>query len=349
MEVRDHARALRPLRGLGHRGVAFSTSSGKPIAAGVRAATERRGRPLLRHRRQALDQAVPAHRVETAQHGGPRHVPLAPEEHRELGQGVALVGVAARRSTRRRCRRRSAKPSCCTSRSRTSPEQASQPAELLPVRLGADRAAPRRTGQAQRAGGGWRPACRAAPRGPRRAGVPGSLSRRTANCRRTTAKASSPIVDDSATAVGPRSGEPGISWPTASRPGLELRQARRLEPAGGTELFDQRFERIEPFGLHLDLDPSELHGPLPGTHDDHGVVQRDLRRVDATYPQGERPASRPDLQHLAETSCADDGAQATSDRPVGTKAPQRPRREGLRSPPGAGAARYPRLAGCPSG
>ena len=41
-------------------------------------------------------------------------------------------------------------------------------------------------------------------------------------------------------------------------------------------------------------------GRCPVPHDDHGVVQRDLRRVDATDPQGERPATRPDLEHLAE-------------------------------------------------
>ena len=99
-------------------------------------------------------------------------------------------------------------------------------------------------------------------------------------------------------------------------PGLELREVGRLEPAGGSELGHDRLERPEPVRLHLDLDPAQLHGPLPVPHDDDGVIERDLGRVDPADAQGEGTPARPHLEYLAQGMGADDGPQAPAHRAV---------------------------------
>ncbi len=76
---------------------------------------------------------------------------------------------------------------------------------------------------------------------------------------------------------------------------------------------------LEPLRLHLDLDPAQLHGPLPVPHDDDGVVERDLGCVDPADPQDEGPPARPDLEHLAQGMGADDGPEAPPDRAVGAE------------------------------
>ena len=110
---------------------------------------------------------------------------------------------------------------------------------------------------------------------------------------------------------------------------LELRQPRRLEPARRPQLLDDRVQRIEPLGPHLDLDPAQLRGSLPAPDDDHGVVERDLGGVDAADPQGEGTAPGPDLQDLAQAVRADDGAQPAPDGSVGPERGDAGRRQDL--------------------
>ncbi len=98
------------------------------------------------------------------------------------------------------------------------------------------------------------------------------------------------------------------------QPGLELREAGGLEPAGGPQLVHDRLERAEPVRLDLDLDPAQLHGSLSVADDDDGVIERDLGRVDSADAQGEGPPARPHLEHLAQGMGADDGPQAPAHR-----------------------------------
>ena len=84
--------------------------------------------------------------------------------------------------------------------------------------------------------------------------------------------------------------------------GLELRQTGRLQTARCPQLINDRVQGLEPLGPYLDLHPTQLHGPLTATDDDHGVVERDLRRVDAADAQSERPAPRADLEDLAQAA-----------------------------------------------
>ena len=209
-------------------------------------------------------------------------------------------------------------------------EQAAQPAELLPEDLGPDgqHAREQRQRGAQAAGRhphvvqlfgilpepGARAPCRAA----RRAGV---------GARRRRARPWWTLVD---TPVGPRSGEPGISSPRASSPASNLERRAGWSPHDDAELLHDRLERVEPSGMHLDLDPAQLHGPLAVAHHDHGVVERDLRRVDAADPQREGAPAGADLEHLVEPARADDGAQPPPDRAVRAERGQAGRRAGPR-------------------
>jgi hypothetical protein len=88
---------------------------------------------------------------------------------------------------------------------------------------------------------------------------------------------------------------------------------RGLQPARGAQLPHDRFEGLDPFGLHLDLDAPQLHGPLSAAHDDDRVVERHLGDVDTADAQREGPAAGTDLEHLAQRPRARDGAQATAD------------------------------------
>ena len=137
-------------------------------------------------------------------------------------------------------------------------------------------------------------------------------------------------MDVAETSVGPRSGVPGISSPEGQQPGFELGEARRLEPARHAQLLHDRLQRLEPVGVDLDLDPAQLHGALAGADDDHGVVERDLRHVDAADPQREGAPAGADLEHLVQPAGADDGAQPAPDRPVGAERVQPGRRAGPR-------------------
>ena len=111
----------------------------------------------------------------------------------------------------------SARPSCCTSRSRTAPStRPSQPSSSRNTWARTGRTSANSASAARRRRVATRMSWSSSGSSPRR--VPGSFSRTTASCRRRTAKASSPIVEDSVISVGPRSGDPGISWPMARRP-----------------------------------------------------------------------------------------------------------------------------------
>ena len=89
-----------------------------------------------------------------------------------------------------------------------------------------------------------------------------------------------------------------------------------MEPARRPQLFDDGLQRAEPFGTDLDLDPPQLHGALAVAHDDHRVVEGDLRRVDAADPQREGTPVGADLEHLVQPARADDGPQPPPDGTV---------------------------------
>jgi hypothetical protein len=91
-----------------------------------------------------------------------------------------------------------------------------------------------------------------------------------------------------------------------------------LEPAGRAQLLHDRLQRVEPFGWHLDLDPPQLHGALAVADHDHGVVERDLGRVDAADPQREGAPAGAHLEHLAQPAA--EPAMAWRRRPTGPRA-----------------------------
>ena len=130
------------------------------------------------------------------------------------------------------------------------------------------------------------------------------------------------MVRSRATSVGPRSGEPGISWPRASRPASNLDRCAGRRPQDARSCSTSRLERVEPLGQHLHLDPAQLHRPLAVADHDDRVVERDLGRVDAADAQGEGPPPRADLEHLVQPPRADDGAQPSPHRSVGPEGGQ---------------------------
>ena len=81
--------------------------------------------------------------------------------------------------------------------------------------------------------------------------------------------------------------------------------------------------------MDLDLDPAQLHRALPAPDHDHGVVERDLRGIDAADPQREGAPAGAYLEHLVEPPSADDGAQPASHRTVRTERGQPRRRQDL--------------------
>ena len=221
-----------------------------------------------------------------------------------------------------------ARPCSCTSRSRTAPSSLpSQPSSSRKTwaRTGSTPSNNDRAARSRRVA--TRMSCSSSGSSPSR--VPGSLARTTASWRRRTAKARSPMVDRAEMSVGPRSGVPGISSPEGQQPRLELGEARRLEPAGHAQLLHDRLQRVEPVGVDLDLDAPELHGALPVAHDDHRVVERDLRHVDTADPQREGAPAGAHLEHLVQPAGTDDGAQAASDRSVVSEPVQTGRGEDL--------------------
>ena len=115
----------------------------------------------------------------------------------------------------------------------------------------------------------------------------------------------------------------------ARRPASNFDSRAGWQPARRPQLLDDRVQRIEPLGPHLDLDPAQLRGSLPAPDDDHGVVERDLGGVDAADPQGERTAPGPYLEDLAQAVCADDGAQPAPDGSVGRERGDAGRRQDL--------------------
>ena len=230
-----------------------------------------------------------------------------------VGGAGRHVGQALAAARRGRARRRAAGPASRAPRGRPGPGRAARP----------------RRARGRRAGGGWPPACRAAPRDPRRAAcrAPWRAARRAgAAARRRRAR---PWWTSAATSVGPRSGVPGISSPRASSPASNFERRAGWSPHEIAQLLHDRLQRVEPVGVDLDLDPAQLHGALPVAHDDHGVVERDLGHVDAADPQREGAPAGAHLEHLVQAARADDGAQPAADRPVGAERVEPGRRQDL--------------------
>ena len=186
-----------------------------------------------------------------------------------------------------------------------------------------------------------RQACRAPWPAPRRA------------WRWSTAKASSPMEDVRAeTTAGPRSGVPGISWPTASSPRFELGEMRRLEAARRAELLDDRLEGAEPPRADLHLDPPQrrIGRWLSSTKIDVSSSATSAA-ADAADPQRENGRRRVRTwEHLMQRARADDGARPPPDRATSAPSSARPRRgtsAGLLEPLAEGPQLL-RRGGCPS-
>ena len=150
--------------------------------------------------------------------------------------------------------------------------------------------------------------------------VPGSFWRSTASWRRMTANASSPVVEDGLTSVGPRSGGPGMTRarPRAGRPrtwrgspAVTRTKPRSSDTSGSSASCHSRRTSTST--------RRSCHGPLAAAHHDAGVVERHLGHVDAPDPQRERPPAGAHLEHLAQSARAGDGAQPAAHRPFGAE------------------------------
>ena len=328
VEVGDDARPLGPLGRLGDRVVTGQhqigqadrgrdpawPASGGPVPAGPWRSGPWPGGPSARSR-DALSMSVRAVGA------------LALEQRRQLGERVVTVDVGTERlRSARPWRPCPPDPRSCTSRSRTAPSTRPNQPSSSRKRLGPDGQHVGEQRRARPAAGGWPPACRAAPRDPPRAACPApwrAPRRAGAGARRRRARPwwRSPR---------PRSARGracrGSPRPRANSPASNLERRAGWSPHDSPQLFDDGLQRVEPFGTDLDLDPPQLHGPLAVADDDHGVVERDLRRVDAADPQCEGAPAGADLEHLAQPARADDGTQPPPDRTV--RARGRPRRPG---------------------
>jgi hypothetical protein len=147
--------------------------------------------------------------------------------------------------------------------------------------------------------------------------APHHRERKLAHCRRRG--------DDG----GPEVGRTRDLHPDSQQAGLELGEVRRLQAARGAQLLHDRFEGLDPIGLHLDLDTPQLHRALSAAHDDDRVVERNLGHVDAAHAQREWPAAGTDLEHLAQPARARDGAQATAHGTFGPEVADAARRHDL--------------------
>ena len=319
-----------------------------PMTAGTRVATERRAGPCCTMADRPLASRSQRTESRALEHVGAGRVALALEECGQLGQRVVVLGTRAG-TPAGRVGGHVRQALQLHVEVAHGAEHAAQPAELLAEHLGPHGEHVGEQRQRGAAGDGWPPACRGAPRGPRRAVSPapsraarpagGAGRRRRARPSSRTRRPRSGRGRASRGSPGPWPGGPPRTWRGA--PAGARTTARSCSTIG--------LEGIEPLGPHLDLDPAQLRGPLPAADDDHGVVERDLGDVDAADAQGEGTAPGPDLEHLAQPARADDGAQAAADRSVGPERGDAGRAAGPRSPRGAGAGRCPPPGGCPSG
>ena len=274
-------------------------------------ATERRV-ALLDHGGQSLGQAVPADRVEAAQHGAPGGVAFALDDAARVARG------SWSRAVRRRSSPGASSPSLpdpLVGRRGHVPRRAGVPASRAPHgRPGPARAARRRRARGRRAGDGSPPACRATPRDPPPVAcrAPCRVARRAGGGARRRRGRPWWTPGDS---VGPRSGMPGISSPRASSPASNFGEARRLEPADTRSWSTIGSRASSHSGWTSTSTRRSCVGRAVPDHDD-GVVERDLRRVDTADPQHEGAPACPDLEHLVQPARADDGAQAAPHRTV---------------------------------
>ena len=259
----DDARLLGPLGRLGHacrggppRGRACRSTAGIP--RGHRAAR----RALLHHGGQSSGQSFPAHRVEAAEHVGAGRVAFALEERGQLGQrdrgrrgGAPALQPAVAVAM-------SARPSCCTSRSRTAPSRRpSQPSSSRNTWARTGSTSANSASAARRRRVATRMSWSSSGSSPSR--VPGLL---LAEHGQLAAQHGEGELAHGRGLGDRRSGRgraiPGISWPMARRPASNFDRRGRLEPARGPQLLDDRLQRVEPLGPHLDLDPAQLHRSL---------------------------------------------------------------------------------------
>ena len=84
-----------------------------------------------------------------------------------------------------------------------------------------------------------------------------------------------------------------------------------------------------PLAPDLDLHPAKRHRLLAAAHHDARVIERDLRGLDATHAQDERPSAGAHLEHLDEPTCAGDGTHSTADRSFGPECGDAARRQDL--------------------
>ena len=159
--------------------------------------------------------------------------------------------------------------------------------------------------------------CSSSGSSPRR--VPGSLSRRTPSCRRSTANASSPMVLSASIAVGPRSGEPGISWPSASRPASNLDRCAGRRPHDVRSCSTSGSSASSHSGSTSTSTRRSCIGrwPLPTTM----TVSSSATSAASTPPTRKAKGRR--RVRTWSTSCTsphtDDGAQASPHRSVGSE------------------------------
>ncbi len=99
----------------------------------------------------------------------------------------------------------------------------------------------------------------------------------------------------------------------SEQPGLELGERRGAHPGRVAQVGYDRRERVEPTWRDLHLHPPKPRGRLVGANHDRGVVERDLRDLDARRSQREGLAPRADLQHLHQRSSPRHCVHASSD------------------------------------
>ena len=110
-------------------------------------------------------------------------------------------------------------------------------------------------------------------------------------------------------------GSAGKAQAEAQQSGLELGQGRHPEPAGGHQVVHDGLEGRDPRGVHLHLHTPQADGWFVAS-DDGRVVQCELGDLLRADPQGERAASRPNLDHLVEAFLAGHGRDAAPDRAI---------------------------------
>ena len=100
---------------------------------------------------------------------------------------------------------------------------------------------------------------------------------------------------------------------------LEFGERGGPQSARLAELQDERRQHIRPLGEDLDLHPPDLHGTLPASDDDLGVIERDVRSLDAIDAEHKWHPSRADIEHRAQGPAPGDGMDPATHRAFGTE------------------------------